>query len=93
MRLLVLTHNYPRFPGDPAGAFVARLAGAAADRGAQVRVIAPHAPGAPDREGEDREDGERGLEVTRFRAAAVTPVSGFLAADIGRLLDLPTGRV
>lgn len=45
MRILVVTHNYPRFPGDPAGAYVARLAAAAASDGATVQVLAPHAPG------------------------------------------------
>jgi phosphatidylinositol alpha-1,6-mannosyltransferase len=45
MRILVVTHNYPRFPGDPAGAYVARLAAAAARDGATVQVLAPHAPG------------------------------------------------
>ena len=47
MRLLFLTHNYPRFAGDPAGAFVARLARAAASRGNDVLVLAPHTPGTP----------------------------------------------
>lgn len=41
MRVLVVTHNYPRFPGDPAGAFVARLAEGIQARGADVRVVAP----------------------------------------------------
>lgn len=45
MRVLVLTHNYPRFQGDPAGAFVHRIASAAARNGHQVTVLAPHAPG------------------------------------------------
>jgi glycosyltransferase involved in cell wall biosynthesis len=45
LRILIVTHNYPRFPGDPAGAFVARIAEAAAGRGHEVQVIAPHAPG------------------------------------------------
>jgi glycosyltransferase involved in cell wall biosynthesis len=45
MRILVVTHNYPRFAGDPAGAYVARLAAAAASDGATVQVLAPHAPG------------------------------------------------
>ncbi|MBX6331811.1 MAG: glycosyltransferase [Gemmatimonadaceae bacterium] len=63
MRVLVLTHNYPRFPGDPAGAFVARLARAAHAAGHETRVIAPHAPGTADVET------ERGVIVTRFRYA------------------------
>ena len=46
LRLLTVTHNYPRFPGDPAGAFVARVARGAAAQGYDVQVVAPHAPGA-----------------------------------------------
>lgn len=63
LRLLHITHNYPRFPADPAGGFVARLARAAAGQGAQVHVIAPHTPGAPPQEVEG------GVQVTRFRYA------------------------
>jgi glycosyltransferase involved in cell wall biosynthesis len=63
MRILVVTHNYPRFPGDPAGAFVARIAAGTAGQGARVQVIAPHAPGAP-----ERETGGP-VEVRRFRYA------------------------
>jgi glycosyltransferase involved in cell wall biosynthesis len=63
MRVLVLTHNYPRFAGDPAGAFVARLARAAAAAGHETRVIAPHAPGAA------LEEGAEGVTLARFRYA------------------------
>jgi glycosyltransferase involved in cell wall biosynthesis len=63
MRILVVTHNYPRFPGDPAGAFVARIAAGTAGQGIQVQVIAPHAPGAPERESAGP------VEVHRFRYA------------------------
>ncbi|HEU4565211.1 MAG TPA: glycosyltransferase family 4 protein [Gemmatimonadaceae bacterium] len=63
MRVLVVTHNYPRFAGDPAGAFVARLAAAAQDAGHEVRVLAPHAPGTA------AEAREGGVLVTRFRYA------------------------
>jgi glycosyltransferase involved in cell wall biosynthesis len=45
LRILTITHNYPRFPGDPAGAFVQRIAAGAAAHGHQVEVVAPHAPG------------------------------------------------
>jgi glycosyltransferase involved in cell wall biosynthesis len=63
LRILTVTHNYPRFPGDPAGAFVARIAEGVAERGHQVRVIAPHAPGLPS------EEEIRGVRVRRFRYA------------------------
>lgn len=64
LRILTVTHNYPRFSGDPAGAFVARIAQGAAANGHEVRVIAPHAPGtALDEEVE-------GVRLQRFRYAA-----------------------
>jgi glycosyltransferase involved in cell wall biosynthesis len=61
MRILVLTHNYPRFAADPAGAFVARIARAAAESGAEVTVLAPHAAGLEERSA----DGP--VHVRRFR--------------------------
>jgi glycosyltransferase involved in cell wall biosynthesis len=61
MRILTVTHNYPRFVGDPAGAFVARVAQGVAAQGHQVEVIAPHAPGAAT----DERVGN--LRVRRFR--------------------------
>ncbi len=61
MRVLVVTHNYPRFVGDPAGAHVARLASAVAARGVQIRVVAPNAPGVT--------GGGPDGPVTRFRYA------------------------
>jgi glycosyltransferase involved in cell wall biosynthesis len=61
MRILVVTHNYPRFPGDPAGAFVARIAAGAAEQGMNVQVVAPHAPGSAEREANGA------VEVHRFR--------------------------
>lgn len=63
MRILVATHNYPRFADDPAGAFVRRLAEATVQAGHVVRVVAPHAPGLPTR------TSENGVEVVRFRYA------------------------
>jgi glycosyltransferase involved in cell wall biosynthesis len=63
MRILVLTHNYPRFPGDPAGAFVARIARSAAESGTEVTVLAPHAAGLEP----VSEDGP--VHVRRFRYA------------------------
>jgi glycosyltransferase involved in cell wall biosynthesis len=61
LRILTVTHNYPRFPGDPAGAFVARLAQGAAARGHEVEVVAPHAPGT------GRDEQTPGLRLRRFR--------------------------
>ena len=63
MRILVVSHNYPRFPGDPAGGYVARLARAAHAAGVDVRVLAPHTPGAASQETDD------GVPIRRFRYA------------------------
>jgi glycosyltransferase involved in cell wall biosynthesis len=41
VRVVFLTHTYPRWPGDFSGASLAVLARALARRGASVRVIAP----------------------------------------------------
>jgi glycosyltransferase involved in cell wall biosynthesis len=61
LRILTVSHNYPRFPGDPAGAFVARIAEGAAAKGHEVEVIAPHAPGT------SRDERVGALRVHRFR--------------------------
>ena len=63
LRILMITHNYPRFPGDPAGAFVARIAEGVAARGHEVRVIAPHAAGIA------VDDRVAGVRLHRFRYA------------------------
>ena len=63
LRVLTITHNYPRFAGDPAGAFVARIAEGAAASGHQVEVIAPHAPGTA------TDERIAGVRVRRFRYA------------------------
>jgi glycosyltransferase involved in cell wall biosynthesis len=41
MRIVFLTHNFPRWPGDVSGAFLATLAHSLMARGHQVRVLAP----------------------------------------------------
>ena len=63
LRILTVTHNYPRFAGDPAGAFAARLAQGVAARGHDVQVVAPHAPGLQTREQVG------GVTLRRFRYA------------------------
>jgi glycosyltransferase involved in cell wall biosynthesis len=63
LRVLTVTHNYPRFAGDPAGAFIARIAQGTAAKGHEVEVIAPHAPGTM----VDERVG--GIRVHRFRYA------------------------
>jgi glycosyltransferase involved in cell wall biosynthesis len=61
MRILTITHNYPRWDGDRAGAFVARLAAELVALGHTMRVVAPHAPGAAVRET------QQGVEIVRAR--------------------------
>ena len=41
MRVVFLTHNFPRWPGDVSGSFLATLAHALIDVGHQVTVLAP----------------------------------------------------
>jgi glycosyltransferase involved in cell wall biosynthesis len=63
MRVLFLTHSFPRYPGDAAGAFILRLATALASEDVAVQVIAPATIAAPSREELE------GIPVTRFRYA------------------------
>jgi glycosyltransferase involved in cell wall biosynthesis len=61
LRVLLVTHNFPRHVHDMAGAFLLALARGQQSLGHEVRVLAPHAPGLLL---EDRVDG---VEVVRFR--------------------------
>lgn len=45
MKVLFLTHAFPRFDGDVAGNFLLRLAAALGEQGVNVRVVAPSEPG------------------------------------------------
>ena len=63
MRVLFLTHSYPRSEGDAPGSFVLRLAQALGGEGIDVGVVAPAAAGLPDH------DTLGGIEVRRFRYA------------------------
>ena len=45
MKVLFLTHNFPRFDGDLPGSFLLRLASALGKEGVDVKVVAPSAPG------------------------------------------------
>jgi glycosyltransferase involved in cell wall biosynthesis len=64
VRVVFLTHNYPRDPGDLAGAFLATLARALVARGVEVRVVAPS-----DR-GRGGDGTEQGIVVRRVRYAS-----------------------
>lgn len=62
MRVLLLTHVFPRAADDSLGAFLLHLAAAFGAR-AQVRVVVPHAPGLSDLQDFN------GVQVTRFHYA------------------------
>jgi glycosyltransferase involved in cell wall biosynthesis len=64
MRVVFVTHNYPRTAGDMAGAFLHPLAVALQERGVPVTVVAPS-----DR-GQGGIDTQGGVEVRRVRYAS-----------------------
>jgi glycosyltransferase involved in cell wall biosynthesis len=49
MKVLFLTHAFPRYEGDVAGGFLLRLASALGEQGVDVKVVAPASAGAADR--------------------------------------------
>lgn len=63
MKVLFLTHSFPRQPGDAPGAFVLRLATALRGEGVETRVVAPAARGLASHETLDD------IFVERFRYA------------------------
>jgi len=64
IRLLILTHNYPRYNGDYAGIFISLLAKNLIKHGIKPIVLAPHDPGSEEYEVVD------GVTIYRFRYAA-----------------------
>jgi phosphatidylinositol alpha-1,6-mannosyltransferase len=84
-RVLFLTSNFPRWPDDSTTPFVLHLAEDLAQLGWNVRVLAPHAPGARTHEW------LHGIEVRRFRylwpATAQT-----VCYDGGALINLRRNR-
>jgi glycosyltransferase involved in cell wall biosynthesis len=63
MRVLFLTHSFPRQLGDAPGSFLLRLAIALRNEGVETSVVAPASPGIPDHDHLD------GVSVERFRYA------------------------
>lgn len=63
MRVLFLSHSYPRDIADPVGSFILRLAVSLRERGVDVRVLVPSAPGL------SRSEVIEGVRVDRFRYA------------------------
>jgi len=81
LRVVFLTHNFPRFPGDVSGTFLALLARALTARGVEVRVVAPAD------EGDTGPSELEGIPVRRVRYAS--PARETLAyrgtmAEVGR---------
>ncbi|MFH2054570.1 MAG: glycosyltransferase, partial [bacterium] len=60
-RLLLLTHNYPRWRGDYAGVFLQSLVRQFAETGIETLVIAPHAAKT------ERRETQQNITVRRFR--------------------------
>lgn len=79
-RVLFVTHNIPRSPGDSAGSFVLRLAVALRDAGVQVDVLAP---GSPELSGVDEIEG---ISIERAKYAArdrmTLAYTGRMAEDV-----------
>jgi glycosyltransferase involved in cell wall biosynthesis len=63
MKVLFLTHSFPREPGDAPGSFILRLATALKGEGIETSIVAPAAPGLEDR------DRLEDIPVERFRYA------------------------
>jgi glycosyltransferase involved in cell wall biosynthesis len=85
LRLLVLTHNYPRYDGDYAGVFIALLAKRLVNLGITPIVLAPHDRDVPEYEESD------GVKVYRFRYAA-DPVNEDIAYR-GNMQQLALGSL
>jgi hypothetical protein len=63
VRVVFVTHNYPRWPGDLSGSFLATLAEALARRGIGVAVV------APSDQGRGGEEEHNGVHIRRVRYA------------------------
>jgi glycosyltransferase involved in cell wall biosynthesis len=61
LKVLFITHNYPRAPGDFAGVFLHLLARKIRENGFEVYVVAPHDAAVPEYEE------FQGIKVYRFR--------------------------
>lgn len=85
MRVVFLTHNYPRARGDLAGAFLHPLALALQARGHEVRVVAPSDAG---RSGRDTLDG---IPVTRVRYGSARRERYAYTGRMGEALRSPAG--
>ncbi len=84
MRVLFVTHSFPRFGGDAAGSFLLRLAVALAAEDVQVRVVTPSAPGL------EKSATISEISVRRFRyaprASETLAYRGTMAEEVSRSL-------
>ena len=87
MRVVFLTHNYPRFPGDLAGGFLHPLALGLRARGIDVRVVAPSDAG---KGGEDEVDS---VPVVRVRYAAPERERYAYSGQMSQAIRSPGGLV
>jgi glycosyltransferase involved in cell wall biosynthesis len=85
MRVVFVTHNYPRFPGDLAGSFLHPLARALVGRGHELVVVAPSEAG---RNGRDVLDG---IPVARVRYASPGRERYAYTGRMGEALRTPAG--
>jgi glycosyltransferase involved in cell wall biosynthesis len=85
VRVVFLTHNFPRWPGDLSGAFLGILAGALVRRGIEVSVLAPSDQG---RGGEEAVDG---VTVRRVRYASAGAETVAYRGTMQRALRGPGG--
>jgi glycosyltransferase involved in cell wall biosynthesis len=85
VRVVFLTHNYPRWPGDLSGAFLGTLAAALVRRGIAVRVVAPSDAGEG---GEEERDG---VHVRRVRYAPKRLETIAYRGTMGAALRAPGG--
>ncbi|HJS46932.1 MAG TPA: glycosyltransferase, partial [Gemmatimonadales bacterium] len=102
MRIAFLTHNFPRHPGDPAGAFLLPLAAALRARGHDLLVVAPsdggrggegEVEGVPVRRERYASPGRETLAYTGRMAEALTNPGAALAfAGMVRALRRGAGR-
>jgi glycosyltransferase involved in cell wall biosynthesis len=84
-KVLILTHNYPRWEGDYAGVFLKELVDHFRARQISVCVVAPHFAGAAECERGDL------LEVYRFRYAPVKCETLAYAGNMHKQVLRPLG--
>ncbi len=87
MRVVFVTHNYPRSEGDMAGAFLHPLAVALQDRGVSVTVVAPS-----DR-GQGGTGTQDGVEVRRVRYASADAETLAYTGTMSSALRSPSGLI